>query len=103
MNSLLTGSVQSWLAVAATTLSPLIVLIVGFEEADWLLRRRLGEACEHARLGGEPGARAIDDRAPAPSAVSVAGCDQVLISPPVNLSATIPPVNDRVNADMRGL
>ena len=31
MDSLFTGSVQSWLAVAAATLSPLIALIVGFE------------------------------------------------------------------------
>jgi hypothetical protein len=52
MDSLLTGSVQSWLAVAAATLSPLIALIVGFEGADWLLRRRLGEVCDHAPLEG---------------------------------------------------
>jgi hypothetical protein len=52
MDSLLTGSVQSWLAVAAATLSPLIALIVGFEGADWLLRRRLGEVCDHASLEG---------------------------------------------------
>jgi hypothetical protein len=52
---------------------------------------------------GEPRAQATDGRAPAPSAVSVAAYDRtVLNSPPVNLSATIPPVNDRVNADMRG-
>jgi hypothetical protein len=31
MDSFPIGSVQSWLAVAATTLSPLIALIVGFE------------------------------------------------------------------------
>jgi len=57
MDSLLTGSVQSWLAVTAATLSPLIALIVGFEGADWLLRRRLGEHRGHAVLartrGGE--------------------------------------------------
>jgi hypothetical protein len=43
MNSLLTGSVQSWLVVVVAPLSPLIALIVGFEGTDWLLRRRLRE------------------------------------------------------------
>ena len=43
---------QSWLAVAVTTLSPLIALMVGFEGADWFLRRRLGEVCDHAPLEG---------------------------------------------------
>ena len=38
MDSFPIGSVQSRLAVAATTLSPLIALIVGFEGTDWLLR-----------------------------------------------------------------
>ena len=38
MDGFFTGSVQSWLAVAVTTLSPLIALIVGFEGTDWLLR-----------------------------------------------------------------
>jgi len=52
MDSLLTGSAQSWLAVAAETLGPLIALIVGFEGADWLLRRRLGEICDYAPVGG---------------------------------------------------
>ena len=35
MYSFFTGSVQSWLAVAAATLSPLIALIVVFEGAGW--------------------------------------------------------------------
>ena len=52
MNSFFTGSVQSWLAVVVATLSPLIALIVGFEGADWFLRRRLGEVCDHAPLEG---------------------------------------------------
>jgi hypothetical protein len=39
MEVLPTGSVQSWLAVALTALGPLIALIVGFEGADWFLRR----------------------------------------------------------------
>jgi hypothetical protein len=39
MDSLFTGSVQSWIGVAAATLGPLIALIVGFEGADWFLRR----------------------------------------------------------------
>jgi hypothetical protein len=38
MDILPIGSVQSWLAVVGTTLSPLIALIVGFEGTDWLLR-----------------------------------------------------------------
>jgi hypothetical protein len=56
MDSLPIGSVQSWLAVAATTLSPLIALIVGFEGTDWLLRRRqLGRTGAHAPLEGAGG------------------------------------------------
>ena len=55
MGSLLTGSVQSWLAVAATTLGPLIALMVGFEGTDWFLRRRLGEICDYAPVGGAEG------------------------------------------------
>jgi hypothetical protein len=55
MGSLPMGSVPSWLAVAAETLGPLIALIVGFEGADWFLRRRLGEAGEHAPLKGAEG------------------------------------------------
>jgi hypothetical protein len=55
MDTLPIGSAQSWLAVAATTLGPLIALIVGFEGADWLLRRRLGEVCDHAPLEGAEG------------------------------------------------
>jgi hypothetical protein len=43
MDSLFTGSVQSWLAVVVAPLGPLIALIVGFEGADWLLRRLLSE------------------------------------------------------------
>ena len=52
MEVLPTGSVQSWLAVALTTLGPLIALMVGFEGADWFLRRRLREVCDHAPLEG---------------------------------------------------
>ena len=56
MDSLFTGSVQSWFAVVVATLSPLIALIVGFEGADWLLRRRqLGPAGAHAPLEGAEG------------------------------------------------
>jgi hypothetical protein len=54
MGSLFTGSVQSWLAVVAI-LSPLTALIVGFEGADWFLRRRLREVCDHAPLEGAEG------------------------------------------------
>jgi hypothetical protein len=55
MEVLPTGSVQSWLAVAVTTLGPLIALMVGFEGADWFLRRRLGEVCERAPVEGAEG------------------------------------------------
>ena len=41
MDSLPMGSVQSGLGVAAQALGPLIALIVGFEGANWFLRRRL--------------------------------------------------------------
>jgi len=64
MDSLLTGSVQSWLAVVVATFSPLIALIVGFEGADWFLRRHLVETCDHAHLG-EPRALATNGRPPA--------------------------------------
>jgi len=54
MGSLFTGSVQSWPAVV--TLGPMIALIVGFEGADWLLRRRqLGQTGAHAPLEGAEG------------------------------------------------
>jgi hypothetical protein len=52
MDSFFTGTVQSWLAVVVATLSPLTALIVGFEGADWFLRRRLGEVYDHAPLEG---------------------------------------------------
>ena len=56
MDSLFTGSVQSWLAVVAATLSPLIALIAGFEGADWFLRRpQLGRTGAHAPLEGAEG------------------------------------------------
>ena len=61
MEVLPTGSVQSWLAVVVATLSPLTALIVGFEGADWFLRRRLGRATDggalasHGRIGRGPG------------------------------------------------
>ena len=49
------GSAQSWLDVAAMILGPLIALMVGFEGADWFLRRWLGEACEHEPADGAEG------------------------------------------------
>jgi hypothetical protein len=56
MDSLPIGSAQSWLAVAVTTLGPLVALIVGFEGADWLLQRRqLGRTGAHAPLEGAEG------------------------------------------------
>jgi hypothetical protein len=51
MDSLPIGSAQSWLAVVVASLSPLIALIVGFEGADWLLRRQLGDLAKTAAQG----------------------------------------------------
>ena len=51
MDSFPIGSAQSWLAVVAATLGPLIALIVGFEWADWLLRRQLGDLAKTAAQG----------------------------------------------------
>jgi len=55
MDSLPIGSVQSWLAAATATVSPLIALMVGFAGTDWLLRRQLREMCDHAPLEGTEG------------------------------------------------
>ena len=52
MDSLPIGSVQSWLAVVVATLGPLVALMVGFEAADWFLRRQLREMCDYAPLEG---------------------------------------------------
>jgi hypothetical protein len=58
MDSLPVGSVQSWLAVATATVSPLIALMIGFAGADWLFRpRQLCRAGAHAPLEGAEGAR----------------------------------------------
>jgi hypothetical protein len=54
MDSLPIVSAQSWLAIAAP-LGPLIALIVGFEGADWFLRRRFREMCDHAPLESTEG------------------------------------------------
>jgi hypothetical protein len=43
MVSFPTGSIQSWLVVAAPALSPLIALLAGFAGTDWWLRWQLGE------------------------------------------------------------
>jgi hypothetical protein len=56
MDILPIGSVQSWLAVVGTTLSPLIALIVGFAGTDWWFRWQISERCENAPLEGAEGA-----------------------------------------------
>ena len=55
MDSLPIGSVQSWLAVTVTTLGPLIALMVGFEGADWFLRRQFGEMYERGPVEAAEG------------------------------------------------
>jgi hypothetical protein len=55
MDSFFSGSVQSWLAVAVTTLGPLIALMVGFEGADWFIRRQFGEMYESAPVEAAEG------------------------------------------------
>lgn len=53
MDSFFTGSVQSWLAVAATTLGPLVAFMVGFERTDRFLCRRLAEICDYGGAKGK--------------------------------------------------
>ena len=57
MDSLATGSIQSWLIMAASALGPLTALLVGFTGTDRLLRWCLREKCDHALVerteGGE--------------------------------------------------
>ena len=52
MDSFFTGSVQSWLPVAAATLSPLIALIVGFEGADWFSPATARRGVRSRAIGG---------------------------------------------------
>jgi hypothetical protein len=57
MDSLATGSIQSWLIMAASALGPLTALLVGFAGTDRLVRWCLREKCDHALVerteGGE--------------------------------------------------
>ena len=55
MNSLPTGSIESLLMMAASALSPLIALSVGFAGTDWWLRRRLDEERNPTSLEGAGG------------------------------------------------
>jgi hypothetical protein len=52
MDALSTGSLQSWLVVAAAALSPLMALLFGFACTDRWFRWQLGEKGGHARLQG---------------------------------------------------
>jgi hypothetical protein len=52
MDALSTGSLQSWIGVAATALSPLMALLMGFVGTDRLLRWQLGEKRDQAPLEG---------------------------------------------------
>jgi hypothetical protein len=68
MDSLPIGSAQSWLDVAATALGPLIALIVGYEGADWFLRRSpvRGAITRHWRA---PRATTTDSRTTGPASL----------------------------------
>jgi hypothetical protein len=57
MDSFFIGSLQSWLNAAATAVSPLIALLVGFVGADRWLGRQLSEYCQHAQPGGVEGVK----------------------------------------------
>ena len=57
MGDLLAGSMPAWLSAAATALSPLIALLVGFVGADRWLRWLLSEICQHAATGGVEGVK----------------------------------------------
>ena len=52
MDSLPTGSMQSWLAMAAAALSPLLALSVGFIGTDRWLRWQFGKKRDHTPLEG---------------------------------------------------
>ena len=55
MDDLLTGSMPSWLSVAATAVSPLIALLVGFVGTQRLLQWQHGEKSGHISLEGAEG------------------------------------------------
>jgi hypothetical protein len=58
MESLPTGSVDSWLTMAAAGLGPLMALLLGFAGADWWLRRAgRRETPTLVKGGGVVGAR----------------------------------------------
>jgi hypothetical protein len=57
MDDLLTGSMPSWLSAAATALTPLIALLVGFVGADRWLRWLLSDSCHHAPAEGDEGVK----------------------------------------------
>ena len=59
MEDLLTGSMPSWLNGAATVVSPLIALLVGFVGADRCLRWLLNENCQHAPAGCDEGGETV--------------------------------------------
>jgi hypothetical protein len=52
MDSLLIGSLQSWLITATAALGPLIALLLGFVGTDRWLRWKLNEKHGHTSLEG---------------------------------------------------
>ena len=59
MDDLLTGSMPSWLNAAATAVSPLIALLVGFTGADRWLDWLLSEKCHYAAAKGDEAGEAV--------------------------------------------
>jgi len=59
MDDLFAGSMPSWLSAAATVLSPLIALLVGFVGADRWLRWLPSENCHHVPAGCDEGGETV--------------------------------------------
>jgi hypothetical protein len=57
MDSLPTGSIQSWLDMKVAVFGPLVALLVGFAGTDCWLRGQLGEKRDHTTLEGAKGRR----------------------------------------------
>jgi hypothetical protein len=59
MDDFLIGSMPSWLNAAASAISPLIALLVGFAGADRWLDWLLSEKCHYAAAEGDEAGEAV--------------------------------------------